>query len=329
MNAPVRATLGAACAAGWLGDTIAASLAGGEFHPALHYTLPAQAAAWHLVHEKHTPFGLEKFYRDALPALAAKFGGRDIRAIISHGCGTGWKDVLVAEALGWEGLAGAEFLAADISPALVAHTARAFQRRFPRAEASGYVGDILSEQSAIRAALPTPGNVLHLFFGISPNILPQRLADVLRAALRPGDAALISFNLITERERAKRDLTRISAQYDNDETRAWLTLLPESLGLPCDPAALRFFAQIPSRPGEPAALQFYMNVPPGATVFLPDGRRIALGCPRLRIFSTYRYTLDDITEFLRRAELMPHEVIRNKFVGEALLLIQSCTSERV
>ena len=53
-------------------------------------------------------------------------------------------------------------------------------------------------------------------FGLTPNTSPKALLPALRGFLRPGDALLVSANLFN-------DETWVLAEYDNAETRAWLT----------------------------------------------------------------------------------------------------------
>lgn len=296
MHAPVLATLGAACSSDWLHDTLLHSLSTGHIHPALHYITNAQAAAWMRVHQRHTPAGLADFYRTALPALVSKLPELPA-AILSHGCGTGWKDVLVAEALAHTGKHPPALLAADISPALVAHTLRAWLARFPTSPARGYVGDIHTEQQHLRASLnalmtPVRGPVLHHFFGTSPNTPPETLRDTLSSALQPGDYALISFNTTTGS-----DLAQIATQYDNAETRAWLGLLPTLFSIPCTRQALEFMTKASTCEAVPHRFVFTLPITSGSCATLEDGRQILLTASALNLFTTYRYTPSQIEAF--------------------------------
>ena len=259
----------------------------GGVAPRLLYETPAQALKWLAVHRRWSPAIAargRRFYRAALEEIARAFPGAT--RVVSLGCGNGAKDLLLLRAL--RRLEGrVEYVPCDAGAELVARAAS-----LCRKEAEGGCRPMVADLARVRilarrlAALPpSDGQRIVLFLGMLPSLEPTDARRILQAILHPGDALVVSANLLPPGTCAAR---RVMAQYDNRETRAWLLELPRALGWPSHAKALRF------RWGRDPEWRGLRRI---------EGRYRAEGAPRLLLFASRRHTPTRLRAFLRTLDV--------------------------
>jgi hypothetical protein len=218
--------------------------------------------------------------------------------LASLGCGGGQKDLDVLRACG-----ASAYAAIDVAPGMVIEAMNRVRAHLPTVAARGLVADLHAIQaiaSWTRGASRSPGPTLWLAFGIVPNIPAIEIPGFLRALLaHPEDRLLLGANLIPgSNPQAEMDV--ILPQYDNETTRRWLVLLPQSLGIPAEPEHIRF-AVIPPDGALPWRIE--------ATLLIHDNCQISLcgeclhlpAAEPLRLFVSNRFTPDDLSNIAEAA----------------------------
>jgi len=203
---------------------------------AFHYASPRQAELWQAVHAAHSPAQGDRkvlgIYSDFVLDEVAFFPNAP--HVISLGCGGSVKDRLILETMEGQGCPASRFTPQDVSPGLALLSAEACKGLSDTKSIKPIVGDLLEMEDLASWLDVTDGEVPRLYtaFGLLPNFEPGAFLPWLARLLRPEDAALLSANLapVTEEEDAtgdmhdyRRAVERILPQYDNPETREWLT----------------------------------------------------------------------------------------------------------
>ncbi len=244
------------------------------------------------VQKKHAPAGLAEFYRDSHDwllqhAVVEKDGPL---CLISQGCGSGWKEADLLATLK-RNRVSANLLLADISADLVACAMRAAKSASPAADIRGYAGDIHTEQNFISGHAPE-GRRLHLFFGILPNCEISKFRALLDSAVRSGEMALFSVNLLNvHAQDIAEEIFAVRSQYDNAEMRLWLSLLPADWGWQLRPEEIEFSQQPQHHsPANAQPVTFcFSAVVPGNPLTLPHGVTPPAPGSRLELFFTQRF----------------------------------------
>ena len=291
----------------------------------LHYATTRQSAAWMAVQKKHAPAGLAQFYSESHDwlvqhAVAEKVGPL---CLISHGCGSGWKEAALMSRLRQEGIT-AHILFADISADLVASAMRAAKTASPGSEVRGYTGDIHTEQHFISGHAPD-GRRLHLFFGILPNCEIAKFRALLDSAVRTGEMAVFSVNLLNAHAtNIAREIATVRAQYDNAEMRQWLSLLPADWGWRPAPEEIAF-SQQPQNPSPadaaPVTFRFSTTVPDVALTLPADVTPPTAGS-RIELFFTQRFWHRQLHHILEPGQWQILATRHCLTTREALILVQ-------
>jgi L-histidine Nalpha-methyltransferase len=221
-------------------------LSTGDAHPSLHYLSARQSALWMRVHEGHAPLFQDDAFLGIFERTAARLAEMGLfSGVLALGPGGGEKEVLILNALS-RASAGVEFVAIDASAEL-ALTSVERAGRVTTGETVAVVGD-LEDLGEILEAIGWQDNPMSRVvtaFGITPNILPDRLLPEIRSGMRRGDVLAISANLAKEDGEESlpglRDVQSVVlGQYDNSETRQWLARLLVEEGLEADYGAVEF-----------------------------------------------------------------------------------------
>jgi hypothetical protein len=291
----------------------------------LHYATTRQSAAWMAVQKKHAPSGLAEFYKSSHDWLIQHIHPRKNRplCLISHGCGSGWKEADLLSTLKKNGVS-TNLLLADISADLVASAMRAAKTASPGSEVRGYTGDIHTEQHFISGHAPE-GRRLHLFFGILPNCEIAKFRVLLDSAVRTGEMAVFSVNLLNAHAtNIAREIATVRAQYDNAEMRQWLSLLPADWGWSLRPEQMHF-TQEPQNPSpvEAAPVTFrFSAVVPGTPLTLPQGVTPPAPGSRLEFFFTQRFWHRQLHHILEPGHWQFLATRHCLTTREALILVQ-------
>lgn len=206
------------------------SLRCGQVDHQFHYASSRQSELWLAVHRAHSPAAndraVEKIYSDLFQSIAPRWKNEKVH-VVALGCGGSSKDVHLLEALDEVG-AHTRFTPVDVSPALALLSAQS-GNEFVDEPIRPHVADLLHFPALPLAldAFDSGEARLFTFFGLIPNFEPGAILPLLRDWLRPQDQLLLSANLAPAVDesaaayRAAMDIVR--PQYDNPETRAWLT----------------------------------------------------------------------------------------------------------
>lgn len=224
-----------------------ASLRSRAIHPSLHYKSAEQARKWLVLHRQHAPIATRnemfQVYENAFAAIPLWNSNASV-PIISLGCGGGNKDVRLLATLRENGVLPI-YIPCDISAELVNEAASQAHRRFPGTVCYPVVSD-LRHTTELRAWLDTlpisSDSRIFLFFGMLPNFSPIQARFSLRRLLRTNDILIISANL-TPGIDLMEGLTHVLPQYDNPETRDWLSLFLDDLRIPRQTYSLDFEIQ--------------------------------------------------------------------------------------
>lgn len=266
------------------------ALASGVIPPEFHYVGHRQTGLWLEVARCHAPAGLGPFYRQALAELPLP----RVPHLIGLGPGSAQKEAWLQERV-----RSTRFTPVDVSDSLALLAAR---RLAPLVEHPPLplVADLTRFPGLPGWLAGFDRGEPRLFsaFGVTPNLPPEELDPALRAFLRTGDLLLISANLIPNG-----DSDRILPQYDNPETREWLSELPRQWGLAphLDPLEIRIekegpgLAKVVARSRWSETLRF----PWAGTTFQAHRGNALL------LFSSLRYTPEAFAARLRKSGLEP------------------------
>ncbi|MEI9999662.1 MAG: L-histidine N(alpha)-methyltransferase [Verrucomicrobiota bacterium] len=280
-----------------------AGLEAGRLDPRLLYATPRQAALWREVAQRHAPIHsnleFERIYREAFAQLALKMPGHRVR-LVGLGCGTGFKEADLYFHLVAAGKR-VEFCAVDVSRDLVTEAVGRLQRDWADPQRS-LVCD-LEEAAFIASWLAGLSENLPrviTFFGLVPNLDPVTVTAIFRAMLRPGDLLAASVHLapVARTGSLAAAMQAVLPQYDNAETRAWLSVTLEELGLSdrLGPVALRI--------GEVGGVTAFLGEArwiSGEPFELWDHRFTPRAGEPLTVFHSLRYTPEDFERAMAAA----------------------------
>ena len=198
-----------------------------RLHPKLLYVTPAQAESWRRVSLQHSPIHgnpeFARIYRDSFARVAEQLPAGKVM-LVGLGCGTGGKEAELYSRLESNQRA-VRFSAIDVSRDLVAESALRLVEA--GAEHAGSLVCDLAEADYLAGWIAqASGDLprLFTFFGLVPNLAPAAVVRLFRAILRPRDVVLVSAHLapVGEGVELAAAMRRVSPQYDNPETLAWL-----------------------------------------------------------------------------------------------------------
>jgi uncharacterized SAM-dependent methyltransferase len=256
-----------------------------------HYETPRQAELWLKLNAQYAPpSDMSAPYEAAAKALADTWPHSD-GTLIAIGCGGGEKDLTILKALP----KSTEFIPTDVSEPLALKSAEAIPRAKP------LVFDLAAAEDLPMFLDQHAGlNRIYTFFGIIPNFPPHEILPQLRALLKPEDRLLFSANL------APSGITNILPQYDNAPTREWLSEFPRTHGAGEGEVKIKIERDGPL---ERIAAHFYFTET--CTMNANDKQFNFIAGDALRLFVSYRYTLQSLAETLASHNI----VIENAFLS--------------
>ena len=187
---------------------LASSLEYGFVPPKFLYTSARQSELWLELHQQCAPTAdLGAPYLEAAPHLP-----KEIRSLVSLGCGGGEKEVSILDALNRD----IEFIPTDVSEPL-ARTAAQLAQKNNIPTGTPLIFDLAAANNAAQFLHPHARQPrLFTFFGIIPNFPPSLILQQVRSLMGNDDYLLASANL------APHGMEPILPQYDNLPTRRWL-----------------------------------------------------------------------------------------------------------
>tara|TARA_R110002096_G_scaffold206192_11_gene392415 strand:- start:36 stop:947 length:912 start_codon:yes stop_codon:yes gene_type:complete len=186
------------------------SLPSGKIPHLFHYEGLRQSQLWMEVARAHAP-NTESTYHKIFQVAREWMGDEPIH-VVGLGAGGASKERKLLE-----GLTKPQFTPVDVSDSLALLSAQQ-TRDLTEQPPKPLVADLLAYPDLPEWLDEFDSGRKRLFtaFGLTPNTAPSELLPVLRGFLRPEDALLVSANLFTS-------VDDVMSQYDNPETRAWLS----------------------------------------------------------------------------------------------------------
>lgn len=178
--------------------------------PVHHYRTGTQCALWQRVHEQYSPLsqpGYRETYRDFFIESCAHLSPI-CPGLVLLGAGGGWKEALLAGAVGLENLQCIRAIDAD--PSLLRQTGEVLRSSGFSGEFDPLVGDFLEVDFSVGSRFGLAA------LGILPNVEPEIFLQSLGSKLPDGTPVWMSANLTSS------DNGAILAQYRNVETERWL-----------------------------------------------------------------------------------------------------------
>lgn len=275
----------------------------------LHYQSAVQAQHWLDLHRKYSPSRAEATcaaaYDDAFRAAAEPMAAATELVVVGLGCGGGAKDARLVAELAQHGAPPA-CVPVDVGLPMVIMGAQATRAAVPAADIHPLVIDLLAAKDvgSVLAGLAGPAPRVLTFFGLIPNFEPEEIMPRLAALVRPGDLLLFSANLAPGPD-YRAGVEAILPQYDNPETRAWLSLFLKDVGLPPDRGELRFqVAPCPSGAGFLRVEATWEANAPQTIRVLDEDFTFHPGAP-IGLFFSYRHTPATIRALLAAHGLAP------------------------
>ena len=212
---------------------------------ALHYQTEQQAVLWEKVARKHSPAhskkDFEALYLDAFKTL---LDPPSFDSVVGIGSGTGSKELLLAHLLVQSGKQ-VPFTFVDCSETLLQTCASQISSAGLPVDAL-LCCDIIAEEDLIflKNEMENRGKKLFTFFGLLPTLSMDETIYILSHLLAPKDCLMINAFLIPSTE-VDVDLVetlknKIVPQYDNSETREWISEFLKSVGWRGCPSDLVF-----------------------------------------------------------------------------------------
>ena len=257
-----------------------------------HYASARQAELWLALHRGYSPAAvrpeIEEIYQSQARAIAQHFGGQGVSSVhvIGLGCGGGVKDGWILQALRTVGIK-VRFSPLDVSPHLSLLSARHTENMvdypiYP------FVADIphFHQLPACLDQLDLGEEPrLYTCFGLTPNFEPSELFAPLRLWLRSIDRVTISANLVKGPDFSI-GMANVRPQYDNEETKTWLTRVLLDWGLEHETSDYTLETVIEQ---------------PGCGRFVAS---MAWPPNRLRLFFSARYTPQSFSELFKEQGLV-------------------------
>ena len=267
-----------------------------------HYDSIKQTQKWLALHEANSPARYDKnclkTYDEAFIAAAKKVKSKSVH-VIGLGCGGGQKDVQLMNQLQARGK-NIFYTPCDVSVAMVLVARQAAVKTLPAKKCFPFVCDlatakdlpeVFDKNRVSRAAR------LVTFFGMIPNFEPRQILPKLTELLRPNDFLLFSANLAPGKKYAD-GMKKILPQYDNPQTRDWLSTFFFDLGVEPRDGDLRFTIETGGLGLQCVVARFYFQRM--RQIQVSDQKFSFARGEAIRLFFSYRYTPERVRKILAR-----------------------------
>ena len=301
-----------------------------------HYDSIKQTRKWLALHQRYSPTrndaDCQKIYERAFESAAGEIKSKNVH-VIGLGCGGGQKDTRLLKLLKGQGRE-VFYTPCDVSTAMVLmarNTALAVlpeEKCFPVVCDLATVGNLVNVVGSARCADRTPQrgvptNVPRIitFFGMIPNFEPQEILPKLASLVRPKDSLLFSANLAPGRDYAG-GIREVLPQYDNKLTRDWLMTFLLDLGIEGRDGELRFGIENGRFGLKRIVASFRFRRKSG--VEIEDEMFKFKTGDTIRLFFSYRYTLELVLTVLGRYKLDVFDQWVTKSEQEGVFLCSKC-----
>ena len=272
-----------------------------------HYENRRQAQHWLNLHEKYSPSRKDAETRatyEEVFSVASKFVETPAVHIIGLGCGGGEKDMMLVNKLQRLGKM-LVYSACDSSVPLVLVARQKALKILAERNVHDLVADFTNADDLQRIFITqTTGNSTRVinFLGMIPNFEPDVILPVISSLIRPNDLLVFSANLAPG-EDYESGTEKVLEQYDNPETRAWLTCLLNDLGIESEDGELKFSVEKNAKDSglHRIVAQFEFN---REKTIRAEGEEFEFTTgDTLRVFYSYRHTSATIRKWLNQESI--------------------------
>lgn len=268
-----------------------------------HYDSVKQTQKWLALHEAHSPARYDDdclaTYDRAFMETTGKIKAKSVH-VIGLGCGGGQKDVALLKQLSARGKK-ISYAPCDVSTAMVLVARQAAMKILPDENCFPFVCDLATANdlsAAFSYRITRHASHLITFFGMIPNFEPQTILPKLASLVRPKDFLLFSANLAPGADYAA-GMKRILPQYDNPQTRDWLTAFLFDLGVEKRDGELHFSIENTSKSGL-SRVRADFHFRRAAQIKIERKSFAFRAGETIRLFFSYRYTPERVKKILAR-----------------------------
>lgn len=290
-----------------LKEELLESLRSRKLNHKFHYENRRQAQHWLNLHDKYSPSRKDSDTRatyDEIFATASKFVETPAVHIIGLGCGGGEKDMMLVEKLQRLGKM-LVYSACDSSVPLVLVARQKALKILDERHVHDLVADFTNADDLQRIFITqTTGNSTRVinFLGMIPNFEPGEILPVISSLIRPNDLLVFSANLAPG-EDYRSGVEKVLGQYDNPETRAWLTCVLDDIGITSDDGQLRFGVEENANDSGLHRIVAHFEFSREKTIRMEDEEFEFTSGDTLRVFYSYRHTPDTIRKWLGKESI--------------------------
>jgi uncharacterized SAM-dependent methyltransferase len=287
---------------------VLAALRRGELDPSLLYSGLRQTLRWIDLHHAVSPAqrdgAVQGLYEEVFRESAEHHCRGNVVHVVSLACGDGTKDTRCIQTLRESGLT-VIYTPADVSLEMALTAEQAATKALRGLQTTPLVCELMN-CSVLPALLksfdPSGAERIVLFLGTIHNFWPPDILKSVVYPVRSQDQLLISANLAPSAT-YEESLNRILAQYDNAHTRLWLMGALSELDITAADGALSFSLVPAESQRELLRIQADFTFAGEKTINF-FGERISFGAnQKLRVFYSYRFTVEHMRAFLNRARL--------------------------
>ncbi len=275
--------------------------------PKFHYTSARQAAEWLALHKKYSPFiktaDGTAVYDAAFDWAVGNLPSSSVQ-LLSLACGGAGKELRLVQALQRAGKAVSATVS-DISVPLVIEGFQVLTGEAALIGVNAVALDLL--ETEVLDAVLTAGAGQGIprvvtCFGLMPNVDPLVISARLAALVRPGDVLLVGANLVPAENYAQ-STDAVLGEYDNPETRGWLSLLLADCGFEPGDGEVRFAVEACASLPELLQIVGRYHLHRDKSIWL-DGHALNFSAgENLRLFFSNRYTPSLLKQVFARTKM--------------------------
>ena len=273
--------------------------------PKFLYDSVYQTQKWLKVHRVYSPSRIDsdvaRVYNDVLDASFHTLSKSEI-ALIGLGCGGGQKDARCLAKLKSK-TSLLHYVPSDVSLPMTLVARQEVSKILNHNNIYPLVCDLSNSDDMnelLEGLLPFNHKRIFTFFGMIPNLDPDVILPKIFEMVREGDSLLMSVNLV-HGDSYRLGVESVLPQYDNMETRDWLLSFLVGLGIQMDSGNLSFgIEELDGLLRIVADFNFTHTQSiqvMGESIAFKSGQS-------LRLFYSYRHTLDTLKICLSRNGLM-------------------------
>lgn len=265
-----------------------------QVDPKFHYTSARQAAEWLALHKKYSPF-IKAADGTAVYDAAFDWAVGNLPAgavqLLSLACGGAGKELRLVKALQRAGKK-VSAIVSDISVPLVIEGVQVLTQEAGLTGVKAVALDLLETEELYEVLTGEVGQRdrrVVTCFGLMPNVDPRLISAQLASLIRPGDVLLVGANLVPA-ENYEQSTHAVLGEYDNPETRGWLSLLLADCGFEPGDGEIRFAVEPCASLPELLQIVGRYHFHRDKAISL-DGQTLAFSAgENLRLFFSNRYT---------------------------------------